>query len=104
MHRIARFLAVPPLVLPALVLFSFSASTAAESAAPVRIGVLAPLSGPFASGGAAIRILDRFCIFKNGTLIHEGRRREVSTGESLRSASRRFSRPAAGKSLGKEDR
>ncbi len=54
--------------------------------------------------GAAIRILDRFCILKNGTLIHEGRRREVSTGESLRSAFRRFSRPAAGKSLGKEDR
>ena len=41
---------------------------------------------------------------KNGTLIHEGKRREASTGESLRAAFRRFSHPAAGKSLGRKDR
>ena len=53
MRRIACFLPVPLLALSALVLFFFAAETSSGPIAPVRIGVLAPLSGPFAAGGSA---------------------------------------------------
>jgi branched-chain amino acid transport system substrate-binding protein len=43
---------LPALVL-ALLLFSLPSWAGTENAEPIRIGVLAPLSGPFASGGAA---------------------------------------------------
>ncbi len=54
--------------------------------------------------GAAFRILDRYCIFLNGQLIHEGMRGEVSTEERLRAAFRRFYQQAAGESPQREDR
>ena len=53
MRRVARFLPAPLLALTALLLLSFAASASPEPAAPIRIGVLAPLSGPFAAGGSA---------------------------------------------------
>ena len=54
MRRIACFLPVPLLALSALVLLSFAAPASPEPIAQIRIGVLAPLSGPFAGGGSAL--------------------------------------------------
>ena len=54
--------------------------------------------------GAAVRILDRYCIFLNGELIHEGGRSEVSTGEHLHAVFRRFYQQETGKTPGREDR
>jgi branched-chain amino acid transport system ATP-binding protein len=48
--------------------------------------------------GAAFRVLDRYCIFLNGELIHEAPRSEVGDEERLRAVFRRFyriDRPAA---------
>lgn len=49
--------------------------------------------------GAAFRVLDRYCIFLNGELIHEAGRSDVSDEARLRAVFRRFyqaDRPAAG--------
>ncbi len=53
MRRIACILPSTLLLLLALVSCSRPASAAPEPGEPIRIGVLAPLSGPFASGGSA---------------------------------------------------
>ena len=54
--------------------------------------------------GSAFRILDRYCIFRDGGLIHEGGRSEVPTEERLRAAFRRFHGQATGESPGRESR
>ena len=54
--------------------------------------------------GAAIRLLDRYCVFVNGELIHEGGRSEVPTGERLHAAFRRFYQQAGEESPEREDR
>lgn len=46
--------------------------------------------------GAAFRVLDRYCIFQNGKLIHMAERNDVTTEERLRAAFRRFHRQADG--------
>ena len=53
MRRHVLFLPGPFLALLALLLFPSPALTGSPMVDPIRIGVLAPLSGPFASGGSA---------------------------------------------------
>ncbi|MBI5574875.1 MAG: ATP-binding cassette domain-containing protein [Deltaproteobacteria bacterium] len=43
--------------------------------------------------GAALRVLDRYCIFLNGELLHLGKRSDVTDEERLRSVFRRFYQP-----------
>ena len=50
MRRLVFFL---PVAILFLLLSSLPSWGGAENAGPIRIGVLAPLSGPFASGGSA---------------------------------------------------
>ncbi|MBI5343641.1 MAG: ABC transporter ATP-binding protein [Deltaproteobacteria bacterium] len=40
--------------------------------------------------GAALRVLDRYCIFLNGELLHLGKRSDVTDEERLRAVFRRF--------------
>ncbi|MGZ8474556.1 MAG: ABC transporter substrate-binding protein, partial [Candidatus Deferrimicrobiaceae bacterium] len=53
MRRLVLFLPGPFLALLALLLFPSPAPAGSPMVDPIRIGVLAPLSGPFASGGSA---------------------------------------------------
>jgi branched-chain amino acid transport system substrate-binding protein len=53
MRRLVLFLPGPFLALLALLLFPSPALPSPPKIDPIRIGVLAPLSGPFASGGSA---------------------------------------------------
>jgi branched-chain amino acid transport system substrate-binding protein len=53
MRRLVLFLPGPFLALLALLLFPSPALPGSPKVDPIRIGVLAPLSGPFASGGSA---------------------------------------------------
>jgi len=53
MRRLVLFLPGPFLALLALLLLPSPALAGSEKVDPIRIGVLAPLSGPFASGGSA---------------------------------------------------
>ena len=46
--------------------------------------------------GAAFRVLDRYCIFLNGKLIHEAERSSVASEERLREVFRRHYRQAGG--------
>lgn len=43
--------------------------------------------------GAALRVLDRYCIFLNGELLHLGKRSDVTDEEKLRAVFRRFYQP-----------
>ncbi len=54
--------------------------------------------------GAAFRVLDRYCIFLSGNLIHEGERSSVATEERLRAVFRRFYRQAGGEEPRGEER
>lgn len=54
--------------------------------------------------GAAFRILDRYAIFLNGKLIHEGKRSKDDTEARLRGEFRRFHQRSAGGELREEDR
>src|SRR4030067_3008068 len=47
-------------------------------------------------GGAAFRVLDRYCVFLNGKMIHEAVRSSVTSEERLRATFRRFYQQAAG--------
>jgi branched-chain amino acid transport system ATP-binding protein len=46
---------------------------------------------------AAFRVLDRYCVFLNGELIHQGERDKEADGERLRAVFRRFYQPGEGR-------
>lgn len=46
---------------------------------------------------AAFRVLDRYCVFLNGEIIHQGERGREADGERLREVFRRFYQPGGGR-------
>jgi len=54
--------------------------------------------------GAAFRVLDRYCVFLNGKMIHEAGRSSDTSEERLRATFRRFYQQAAGGESKGEDR
>lgn len=52
---------------------------------------------------AAFRVADRYCVFLNGELIHQGGKDREGGGERLREVFRRFYQPGEGRRHAKED-